>query len=94
MSYVRRSAALVPLCLALLGAPALAQAEKKVLTVYTYGGFAGEYGPGPTIKARFEDSCGCTLEWVTTDDAGTLFARLKLEGASSRADVVLGLDTN
>jgi len=94
MSYVRRSAALVPLCLALLGAPALAQAEKKVLTVYTYGGFAGEYGPGPTIKARFEDSCGCTLEWVTTDDAGTLFARLKLEGASARADVVLGLDTN
>jgi thiamine transport system substrate-binding protein len=31
---------------------------------------------------------------VTSDDAGTLLARLKLEGASSEADVVLGLDTN
>jgi thiamine transport system substrate-binding protein len=34
------------------------------------------------------------LEWVETDDAGTLLARLKLEGKGTRADVVLGLDTN
>jgi thiamine transport system substrate-binding protein len=71
-----------------------AQSEKPVLTVYTYSGFPSEYGPGGTIKARFEESCGCTLEWVTSDDAGTLLARLKLEGASTEADVVLGLDTN
>ena len=68
--------------------------DKPVLTVYTYGSFAGEYGPGGTVKERFEQSCGCTLEWVTSEDAGTLLARLKLEGASTKADVVLGLDTN
>lgn len=94
MPCAYRTAALLLLYLTLLESPALAQAEQPILTVYTYGGFAGEYGPGPTIKARFEAGCGCTLEWVTTDDAGTLFARLKLEGASTKADVVLGLDTN
>ncbi len=78
---------------ALFAMPALAQ-EKPVLTVYTYSSFSGEYGPGTTIKERFEVECGCTLEWVSTDDAGTLLARLKLEGTSTRADVVLGLDNN
>ena len=63
--------------------PAMAQ-EKPVLTVYTYSSFSGEYGPGATIKERFEADCGCTLEWVSTDDAGTLLARLKLEGSSTK----------
>ena len=73
--------------------PALAQ-EKPVLTVYTYSSFSGEYGPGGTIKERFEAECGCTLEWTESDDAGTLLSRLKLEGKMTRADVVLGLDNN
>ena len=73
--------------------PAGAQSA-KVLTVYTYSSFAGEYGPGATIKERFEAECGCILEWVQTDDAGTLLARLKLEGEATKADVVLGLDNN
>jgi len=73
--------------------PAFAQ-EKPTLTVYTYSGFPSEYGPGGTVKARFEEVCGCTLEWVTSDDAGTLLSRLKLEGASTKADVVLGLDAS
>jgi thiamine transport system substrate-binding protein len=73
--------------------PAAAQ-EKPVLTVYTYDGFPSKYGPGGTIKERFEATCGCTLDWVTADDGGTLLARLKLEGDATEADVVLGLDTN
>jgi thiamine transport system substrate-binding protein len=84
----------VPLLFALLSAPAAAQGEKPVLTVYTYSGFPSEYGPGGVIKERFEETCGCALEWVTSDDAGTLLARLKLEGEGTKADVVLGLDTN
>lgn len=93
MSNVLRLAAVLPLWLG-LAAGAHAQADKPVLTVYTYSSFAGEYGPGAIVKARFEESCGCTLDWVETDDAGTLLARLRLEGASTRADVVLGLDTS
>jgi thiamine transport system substrate-binding protein len=78
-----------------LALPALAAAQDKpTLTVYTYSSFAGEYGPGDKIKANFEATCGCTLTWVETEDSGTLLARLKLEGPSSPADIVLGLDTN
>jgi thiamine transport system substrate-binding protein len=63
-----------------------------ILTVYTYSSFAGEFGPGARIKERYERECACILEWVTTEDAGTLVARLRLEGRSTDADVVLGLD--
>jgi len=90
---VRTSIAAASLVLALSVPTALAQ-EKPALTVYTYSGFPSEYGPGTKIKARFEEVCGCTLEWVTSDDAGTLLSRLKLEGASTKADVVLGLDAS
>jgi thiamine transport system substrate-binding protein len=93
MSKLLRLSAALPLCLTLL-CPAHAQTEKPTVTVYTYSGFTSEYGPGGTIKERFETGCGCTLEWVTSEDAGTLLARLKLEGSSTEADVVLGLDTN
>jgi len=58
--------------LALGAGGAAAQSEKPKLTVYTYDSFTGEYGPGATVKERFEATCGCTLEWVATDDAGTL----------------------
>ena len=87
-----RSAVLTA-AVALAAGPAAAQAQ-NTLTIYTYSSFAGEYGPGAKIKERFEAQCACTLEWVETDDAGTLLARLKLEGDSTRADVVLGLDNN
>lgn len=88
-----RRSLLAAATLAVVAASALA-AEKPTLTVYTYSGFSGEYGPGGKIKERFEASCGCTLDWVESDDAGTLLARLKLEGSSTKADVVLGLDNN
>ena len=39
----------VLLSLGLAAGPAAAQ-SKPVLTVYTYGSFAGKYGPGKTVK--------------------------------------------
>ena len=67
---------------------------KPTLTVYTYGSFAGKYGPGKTVKERFEKECDCELNWVTAEDAGSLVGRLRLEGETTKADVVLGLDMN
>jgi thiamine transport system substrate-binding protein len=68
--------------------------DKPTLTVYTYSSFTGKYGPGQSIKQAFEVQCGCTLNYMAMDDAGSLFARLKLEGEATKADVVLGLDAN
>lgn len=76
-------------------ATGLAHAQSKpTLTVYTYGSFAGKYGPGKTVKERFEAVCGCELAWVTSEDAGSMVGRLRLEGDSTKADAVVGLDMN
>ena len=69
-------------------------AASETLTIYTYDGFPADYGPGPAIKTAFQAQCGCTLTWVTAGDGVALLNRMKLEGANSSADVVLGLDTN
>ncbi|WP_296098935.1 thiamine ABC transporter substrate binding subunit [uncultured Agrobacterium sp.] len=75
--------------------PGIASAQdKKVLTVYTYESFVSEWGPGPKVKAAFEKTCDCTVNFVGVADGVALLNRLKLEGAGSKADVVVGLDTN
>lgn len=71
-----------------------ARADDKVLTIYTYESFISEWGPGPKVKATFEKTCGCTVNFVGLEDGVALLNRLKLEGASSQADLALGLDTN
>lgn len=74
-----------------LASPASAQDK---LTVYTYDSFTAEWGPGPAVEKAFEAECGCDLEFVAVADGVALLNRLKLEGAGSAADIVLGLDTN
>lgn len=71
-----------------------AWAETPVLKVYTYDSFVADWGPGPAVEAAFEAECACDLQFVGAGDGAALLARLKLEGARSEADVVLGLDTN
>ncbi len=82
------------LSLATLLLLAITAQAKSVLTVYTYESFVSEWGPGPAIKANFEKSCACSVEWVALADGVAMLNRLKLEGAKTSADVVLGLDTN
>lgn len=69
-------------------------ADKPVLTVYTYESFNSDWGPGPIVGAAFEKECDCTLEFISVEDGVALLNRLKLEGRSSAADIVLGLDNN
>ena len=64
--------------------------EKPVLTVYSPDYFASEWGPGPIIKSSFEEICNCELKFVS----GDLLPRLRLEGEKTKADVVIGLDTD
>jgi thiamine transport system substrate-binding protein len=84
----------VVLAAAALLAAAPAAAADKVLTVYTYDSFTSEWGPGPAIKDAFEAECGCTLQYVALDSSIGMLSRLRLEGESNKADVVLGLDLN
>jgi thiamine transport system substrate-binding protein len=69
-------------------------AQEQDLTIYTYDSFTSDWGPGPKVKENFEKSCGCTVNFVAVADGVALLNRLKLEGKSTKADIVLGLDTN
>ncbi|NOX73133.1 MAG: thiamine ABC transporter substrate binding subunit [Alphaproteobacteria bacterium] len=80
------------LMLALTGmAPAQ---DKPILNIYTYDSFVSDWGPGPAVEKAFEEICACDLQFTAAGDGAALLARLQLEGARSKADVVLGLDTN
>ena len=68
--------------------------DKPILTVYTYNSFTSDWGPGPKVKKAFEEDCNCSLTFVALEDGVSLLSRLKLEGMNTKADVVLGLDTN
>lgn len=67
---------------------------KESLNVYTYSSFVSDWGPGPKIKQSFEKECNCTLNFIGLDDSASILSRLKLEGKHTKADVILGLDTN
>ena len=77
----------------LLGFSMAAQA-KETLTIYTYQSFVSDYGPGAKVKANFEKTCDCEINWVSLGDGVAVLNRLKLEGKNTKADLVLGLDTN
>ncbi len=73
---------------------AITAEAKETLTIYTYESFVSEWGPGAKIKASFEKTCDCTVEWLGLGDGVAALNRLKLEGANTKADLVLGLDTS
>lgn len=79
------------LALAAISFPAAAEGK---LTVYTYESFTAEWGPGPQVKKAFEAECACEVDFVSVADGVALLNRVKLEGAATKADIVLGLDTN
>lgn len=80
--------------LAVTAISTVARADAPELTVYTYDSFTSDWGPGPAIEKAFEEVCACDLNLVGLGDGAALLARLKLEGARSDADVVMGLDTS
>lgn len=79
------TAAIASLAAASMSAPALAQ--DAVLNLYS----ARHYQTDEALYADFTKATGIKINRVDADDAGIL-ARLKSEGASSPADVVLLVD--
>jgi iron(III) transport system substrate-binding protein len=72
---------------ALLASAGLAQAQDKVLNLYS----ARHYQTDEVMYDTFTRTTGIKIHRVDADDAG-IVARLKAEGASSPADVVLLVD--
>ena len=64
------------------------------LIIYTYDSFVSEWGPGPIIKKAFEEKYNSNINFIAVDSAATLLNKIILEGSSTKADIVLGLDMN
>ena len=64
------------------------------LTIYTYDSFVSEWGPGPIIEKIFEEKYNTDINFVAVASGATLLNKVILEGDSSKADIVLGLDMN
>lgn len=77
----------------LMSMPLLAK-DKPTLTVYSYSSFLSDWGPGQKIAADFEAQCDCHVNIVSIGDGVAILNRLRLEGSKTKADVILGLDTN
>ncbi len=92
MQLINRVTSLALLLCLLSGSAA--QAARPSLVIYTYDSFTSEWGPGPQVKKAFEQQCGCTVEFTGLEDGVSILNRLKLEGKNSKADIVLGIDTN
>lgn len=67
-------------------------AHAQQLIVYTYDSFVSEWGPGPQLEVAFERDCGCDLRFITVEDGVSILNRARIEGARTKADVLLGLD--
>ncbi len=77
------------------GATAIKAADNKpVLRVYTYDSFAADWGPAPKVKEAFEKENNCTVEFVPSSSAIGSLRKIQLEGNSTKADILLGLDTS
>lgn len=72
--------------------PGTASSSLPTLRVFGYASFTGRWGPGPLLKEQFEKNCKCKVEFIEGSDSGILLQRLKIEGESLGADLVIGLD--
>lgn len=68
------------------------QQLKPILRVFGYSSFIGRGGAGPNLKEEFEKKCECVVEFIEGNDSGVLLQKLKLEGESLGADLVIGFD--
>jgi len=87
MSMSARLSARLPIVVALTLGALAAQAQDKVLNIYS----ARHYQTDEVMYETFTKTTGIKINRVDADDAG-IVARLKAEGAASPADVVLLVD--
>lgn len=65
---------------------------RQTVRIFGATSFTGRWGPGPRLKEIFEKTCQCKVEFIEGSDSGLLLQRLKIEGESLGADLVIGFD--
>ena len=63
---------------------------KETLIIGTYDSFSSEWGPGPEIELKFEEICNCDVQYIATNQAGSLNSNIFKKGK----DILLGVEVN
>ncbi len=63
---------------------------KETLIIGTYDSFSSEWGPGPEIELKFEETCNCDVQYIATNQAGSLNSNIFKKGK----DILLGVEVN
>jgi thiamine transport system substrate-binding protein len=63
---------------------------KEILKIGTYDSFSSEWGPGPEIELLFEKNCNCDVQFISTNQAGSLNSNIFRKGK----DILLGVEIN
>ena len=63
---------------------------KEILIVGTYDSFSSEWGPEPEIELKFEETCNCDVQYIATNQAGSLNSNIFKKGK----DILLGVEVN
>lgn len=69
-----------------------AEESRPALRIFASSSFISQWGPGPQLKEIFEKTCECRVDLLDNADATIMIQRLKSEGRTGGADLVLGLD--
>ena len=65
--------------------------EQKTLTVYAYDTFCGDWGAAGSVIPAFEEATGIKVNLVAAGAAVEVINRVRLEGANTSCDVILGI---
>jgi thiamine transport system substrate-binding protein len=69
-----------------------AQSNLPTLNVFASSSFINQWGPGPWLKSEFEKTCQCKVNFFDGADNTLLLQKLKSEGRTEGADIVLSFD--
>ncbi|HIQ27898.1 MAG TPA: thiamine ABC transporter substrate binding subunit [Sulfurovum sp.] len=68
--------------------------DKPILTIYTYDAFGTSWGAGPKIKEVFDKKYDVTVKFIGLSSSIVALRKIQLEGKKSKADILMGIDTN
>ncbi len=66
--------------------------DKSSIKIYASGSFMSNWGPGPELKALFEERTGLKISFIEMSDPGITLQKVSFSAEEAMGDIVMGLD--
>lgn len=83
--------ALAMFCIFSMSSSETEKPSDRTLTVYAYDTFCGDWGAAGTVIPAFEEKTGIKVNLVSSGAALEVINKVRLEGANTQCDVILGI---